>query len=72
VHTTIHIKNRGMLRNNSDKYPYKLWRGIQVNLKYFRVFGSKCYNKREDGKIGNFESHVDKGILVGYSSTRKS
>jgi hypothetical protein len=47
------------------------------NLRYcrlekFRVFGSKCQIKREDGKMGNFDSRVDKGILVGYSSKRKA
>jgi hypothetical protein len=41
-------------------------------VKHFRVFGSKCYIKREDGRMGKFDSHVDKGVLVGYSSTRKA
>jgi hypothetical protein len=41
-------------------------------VKHFRVFGSKCYIKKEDGKMGKFDSHVDKGVLVGYSSTRKA
>jgi hypothetical protein len=36
------------------------------------VFGSKCYIKREDNKIGKFDSRVDKGILVGYSRKRKA
>ena len=40
-------------------------------MKHFKVFGSKCYIKREDGRMGKFDSRVDKGILVGYSSTRK-
>jgi transposase InsO family protein len=72
VHTTIHIQNRVMLRNNTDKTPYELWKGRPTNVKHFRVFGSKCYIKREDGRMGKFDSRVDKGILVGYSSTRKS
>jgi hypothetical protein len=72
VHTTFHIQNRVMLRNNTDKTPYKLWEGRPTNVKHFRVFGIKCYIKREDGRMGNFESRVDKGILVGYSSTRKT
>jgi hypothetical protein len=72
VHTTDHIQNRVMLRNNTDKTPYKLWKGRPTNVKHFRVFGSKCYIKREDGRMGKFDSHVDKGILVGYSSTRKA
>jgi hypothetical protein len=41
-------------------------------VKHFRVFGSKFYIKREDGRMGTFDSHVDKGVLVGYSSRRKS
>jgi hypothetical protein len=41
-------------------------------VKHFRVFKRKCYIKREDGRMGKFEYHVDKGVLVGYSSTRKS
>jgi transposase InsO family protein len=72
VHTTVHIQNRVMLRNNTDKTPYELWKGRPTNVKHFRVFGSKCYIKREDGGMGKFDSRVDKGVLVGYSSTRKA
>jgi hypothetical protein len=72
VHTKIHIQNRVMLRNNTDKTPYELWKGRPTNVKHFRVFVSKCYIKREDGRMGKFDSRVDKGVLVGYSSTRKT
>jgi transposase InsO family protein len=72
VHTTIHIQNRVMLRNNTNKTPYELWKGRLANVKHFIVFGSKFYIKREDGRMGKFDSHVEKGILVGYSSTRKA
>jgi hypothetical protein len=68
VHTTIHIQNKVILRNNSDKTPYELWKGRQTNLRNSRVFGSKFYIKREDGRMGKFDSRVDKGILFGYSS----
>jgi hypothetical protein len=72
VHTTVHIQNRVMLKNNTDKTPYELWKGRPTNVKHFRVFGSKCYIKREDGRMRKFDSPVDKEILVGYSSTRKA
>jgi hypothetical protein len=36
------------------------------------VFGRKSYIKREDGRMGKFDSRVEKGVLVGYSSTRKA
>jgi hypothetical protein len=71
VHTIVHILNKGMLRSNSDKTPYELWKGRPTTVKYFRVFGSKCYIKREYDKVGKFDSRVDEGILVGYSSTSK-
>ena len=71
VHTTVHIQNRVMLRNNTDKTPYELWKGRPTNVKHFRVFGSKCI-KKEDGRMGKFDSRVEKGVLFGYSNTRKS
>jgi hypothetical protein len=72
VPTMVHIQNIVMLINNNDKTPYELWKGRPTNVKHFRVFGSKCYIKREDGRMGKFDSRVDKGILVGYSSTMKA
>jgi hypothetical protein len=72
VHTTVHIRNRVMLKNNTDKTPYELQKGRPTNVKHFRAFGSKCYIKREDGRMRKFDSHVEKGILFGYTSTRKS
>jgi hypothetical protein len=68
VHTMVLIQNGVMLRNNTSKTPYELWK---ENVKHFRIFGRKCYIKREDGIMGKFDSRVDKGLLVGYLSTRK-
>jgi hypothetical protein len=67
----VHIQNIVILINNTDKNPYDLSKGRPTNEKHFRVFGSKCYIKREYGRMGKFDSHVNKGVLVGYSSTRK-
>ena len=57
---------------NCNKTPYELWKGNPANVKYFRIFGSKCYIKREDQNLGKFESRVDEGIFVGYSRKRKA
>ena len=72
VHTTIHILNRGLLRRKNDKTPYELWTWREANVWHFIIFGSKCYIKREDKKIGKFDSWVDEGIFVGYSFKRKA
>jgi hypothetical protein len=61
-----------MLINNTDETPYEIWKGRPANVKHFRVFGSKCFIKREDGRMEKFDSRVDKGVLVGYSSTKKA
>ena len=58
VHTTVHIQNRLTLRKNTGKNPYELWKGRPTNVKHFRVFGSKCYIKREDDGMGKFDSHM--------------
>jgi transposase InsO family protein len=47
MHTTFYIQNKEMLRNNTEKTPYELWKGRPTNVKHFRVFGRKCYMKRE-------------------------
>jgi transposase InsO family protein len=72
VHTTIHIQKRVMLKNNTDKTPYELWKGRPPNVKNMRVFGSKCYIKREDGRMGKFESRVEKGVQVLQSKIEQS
>ena len=70
MHTSIHIQNRVILKNNTDK-THELWKGRPENVKHFRVFGSKCYIKKEDGGMGKFDSRMEIWVLVGYSSTRK-
>jgi len=71
VNPAVHIQNRGILISKNDNTPYELWKGRLVNVKNFRVFGRKCYIKGEDDMIKKFDSRVNKGILVGYSTKRK-
>ena len=72
IHIAIHILNRGLLRNKNDKTPYDLWTRRATSVQHFRIFGSKCYIKREDKKIGKLDSQLDEGIFVGYSSKWKA
>jgi hypothetical protein len=72
VRTTIYILNRGQLRINSNKNPYELWFVRAPSVKYFKVFGSKCYIKRLDENIGKFDARSDEGIFLGYNYTKKT
>jgi hypothetical protein len=72
VSTTIYILKRGQLMVNSDKTPYGLWFGRAPSVKYFKVFGSKCYIKRLDENLGKFDVSFDEGIFLGYASNKKA
>jgi hypothetical protein len=44
MHTTIHIQNRVMLRNNNDKNPYELWKRSTGNNLYIKKFAKDMQN----------------------------
>jgi hypothetical protein len=54
-------------RVNSDKTPYELWHVIPSSIKNFKIFGRKCYIKRNEYNLRKCDSRVDEGILLGYS-----
>jgi hypothetical protein len=62
VHTTVHIQNRVMLRNNNDKNPYKLWKESADNNLYIKV---------TQGSILLIEIYVD-DIFFGSTNERLS
>ena len=51
------------------KTPYELFQGRKPNISHLRVFGYKCFilNNGKDN-LGKFDSKVDEGIFLGYSS----
>jgi hypothetical protein len=59
------------LRPNHEKTPYELWFGRPTSVKYFRIFGSKCYIKNDEDNLGNFDPGYHEGIFLGYSSNNK-
>jgi len=51
--------------------PHEIWYGKTPMVKYFKIFGRKCYLKRTDENHGMFEPRADEGILLGYSALSK-
>ena len=41
-------------------------------MKYFRVFGSKCYILNDRENLGKFDAKSDEGIFLGYSTTSRA
>ena len=64
VITIVYAMNRVQVRKDINKTPYELWFGHSPIVKYFRIFGSKCYIKR-DGDIGKFDARSDEGMFLG-------
>jgi hypothetical protein len=54
VHTSVHIQNIVMLRNNNVKTPYELWKGSTNNNLYIKV---------TQGNILLIEIYVDDIVL---------
>ena len=59
VNTSCHIGNRIFFRVGIKKTAYEIWNGKKPRVKYFRVFGSKCYilNGREN--LRKFDAKSD-------------
>ena len=68
----VYILNTGQPRVNNDKTPYELWYGWPAIIKHLKIFGRKCYIKKDDNDLGKYDSITDEGIFLGYSSTRKA
>jgi len=56
---------------NNDKTRYELWYGKPIIVNQFKVFSSKCDIKNNDDNIGKFETRVDEGTFLGYSTKSK-
>jgi hypothetical protein len=60
------------IRVNNNKIPYELWKGRPTTIKHFKVFGSKCYIKRNKDNLGKFDYRTNEGIFLGYAYGSKA
>jgi hypothetical protein len=72
INTACHIINRVYLRLETSKTPYEIWRGKKPTVKYFFIFGSKCYILRDRENLGKFDPESDEGIFMGYSTNSRA
>ena len=56
----------------TKKTVYEIWSGKKPRVKYFRVFGSKCYSLNDRENLGKFDAKSDEGIFLGYSTTSQA
>nr|GEV07406.1 hypothetical protein [Tanacetum cinerariifolium] len=67
IATACFIQNRSIIYKCFDKAPYELINKRKPNIKFFHVFGCRCYllNNYED--VGKLKAKGDIGVFVGYS-----
>lgn len=60
------------MRPETSKTPYEIWRGKKSTVKYFSIFGSKCYILRDRENLEKFDPKSDEGIFLGYSTNSRA
>ena len=66
----VYTLNRVQVKKGTNLTPYELWFGYATSVKYFKIFGRKCYILK-DNKQRKLDAKGEEGILLGYSTTRK-
>ena len=72
VNTSCHIGNRIYFRVGTKKTSYEIWRDKKPKVKYFQIFGSKCYILNDRENPVKFDAKSDEGIFLGYSTNSRA
>ncbi|GJX59012.1 retrovirus-related pol polyprotein from transposon TNT 1-94, partial [Tanacetum coccineum] len=67
IATTFFTQNRSIIHKRFDKTPYELINKRKPNIKFFHVFGCRCYLLNDYDDVGKLKAKRDIGVFVGYS-----
>nr|GEZ47822.1 hypothetical protein [Tanacetum cinerariifolium] len=67
IATACFTQNRSIIHKRFDKTPYELINKRKPNIKFFHVFGCRCYLLNEYEDAGKLKAKEDIGVFVGYS-----
>nr|GFC62072.1 hypothetical protein [Tanacetum cinerariifolium] len=60
-------QNCSIIHKRFDKTPYELINKRKSNIKFFRIFGCRCYILNDYKDVGKLKAKGDIGVFVGYS-----
>ncbi|CAJ2661762.1 unnamed protein product [Trifolium pratense] len=72
MNTACYIHNRVTLRKGTATTLYELWKNRKPTVKYFHVFGSKCYIFADREPRRKLDPKSDEGIFLGYSTNSRA
>nr|GEX00570.1 retrovirus-related Pol polyprotein from transposon TNT 1-94 [Tanacetum cinerariifolium] len=67
IATACFTQNRLIIHKRFDKTPYELINKRKPNIKFFRVFGCRCYVLNDYEDVGKLKAKGDIRVFVGYS-----
>nr|GFA66243.1 retrovirus-related Pol polyprotein from transposon TNT 1-94 [Tanacetum cinerariifolium] len=67
IATTCFTQNRSIIHKRFDETPYELMNKRKPNIRFFRVFGCRCYLLSDYEDVGKLTVKGDTGVFVGYS-----
>ena len=69
--TIVYTLNRVHVMKGTNLTPYELWFWYTPTIKYFKIFGRKCYILKDERK-GKLDAKGEESILLGYPTRSKS
>nr|GEY22538.1 copia protein [Tanacetum cinerariifolium] len=67
IATACFTQNHSIIHKRFDKTPYELINKRKPNIKFFHVFGCRCYLINDYEDVGKLKAKGDIGVFVGYS-----
>nr|GEY90570.1 hypothetical protein [Tanacetum cinerariifolium] len=67
IATACFTQNHSVIHKHFDKTPYELMNKRKPNIKFFRVFGCRCYLLNDYEDVGKLKAKGDIRVFVGYS-----
>nr|GFA23602.1 retrovirus-related Pol polyprotein from transposon TNT 1-94 [Tanacetum cinerariifolium] len=67
IATACFTQNCSIIHKRFDKTPYGLMNKLKPNIKFFRVFGCRCYLLNNYEGVGKLKAKGDIRVFVGYS-----
>nr|GEZ97992.1 retrovirus-related Pol polyprotein from transposon TNT 1-94 [Tanacetum cinerariifolium] len=67
IATTCFTQNRSIIHKRFDKTPYELMNKRKLNIKFFCVFGCRCYLLNDYDDVEKLKAKGDIRVFVGYS-----
>jgi hypothetical protein len=72
MNIACYIHNCVTLRSGTTFTLYELWKGRKPTIKYFHVFGSKCYILADREQRRKMDPKGDEEIFLGYSTNSRA